>query len=138
MRRDPEHHRARRRAARTQRGGRGKTEAGSNDGHYAAKRFRSQEKATRAQPATRAEGNTPAQGVAEDGARTVHDVIAALQAEATDFKDKWLRAHAEIENIRKRAEREKEETAKYAVTRAGPRHRQRRGQFPARHRRGSC
>ena len=48
--------------------------------------------------------------------RTVHDVIAALQAEVADFKDKWLRAHAEIENVRKRAEREKEETAKYAVT----------------------
>lgn len=53
----------------------------------------------------------------EEGARTVHDVIAALQAEAADFKDKWLRAHAEIENLRKRFEREKEETAKYAVTR---------------------
>lgn len=58
-----------------------------------------------------------AQGAAEEGARTVHDVIAALQAEATDFKDKWLRAHAEIENVRKRTEREKEETAKYAITR---------------------
>jgi molecular chaperone GrpE len=57
------------------------------------------------------------QGAAEEGARTVHDVIAALQAEATDFKDKWLRAHAEIENVRKRTEREKEETAKYAITR---------------------
>jgi molecular chaperone GrpE len=64
-----------------------------------------------------AEANAPAQGGAEEGGRTVHDVIAALQAEATDFKDKWLRAHAEIENIRKRVEREKEETAKYAVTR---------------------
>jgi molecular chaperone GrpE len=51
------------------------------------------------------------------GERTVHDVIAALQAEAADLKDKWLRAHAEIENMRKRAEREKEETAKYAITR---------------------
>jgi molecular chaperone GrpE len=59
----------------------------------------------------------PAQGASEDGARTVHDVIAALQAEAADYKDKWLRAHAEVENMRKRAEREKEETAKYAVTR---------------------
>ncbi len=49
-------------------------------------------------------------------ARTVHDVIAALQAEAADLKDKWMRAHAEIENIRKRAEREKEEIAKYAIT----------------------
>ncbi|MFK9842798.1 nucleotide exchange factor GrpE, partial [Escherichia coli] len=42
--------------------------------------------------------------------------IAALQAEASDFKDKWLRAHAEIDNVRKRLEKEKEETAKYAVT----------------------
>jgi molecular chaperone GrpE len=58
-----------------------------------------------------------AQDATGEGGRTVHDVIAALQAEATDFKDKWLRAHAEIENLRKRTEREKEETAKYAITR---------------------
>lgn len=51
-----------------------------------------------------------------EGERSVHDVIAALQAEASDFKDKWLRAHAEIDNVRKRLEKEKEETAKYAVT----------------------
>jgi molecular chaperone GrpE len=55
-------------------------------------------------------------GAAEGAERTVHDVIAALQAEVSDFKDKWLRAHAEIENVRKRAEREKEDIAKYAVT----------------------
>jgi molecular chaperone GrpE len=47
----------------------------------------------------------------------VHDVIAALQAEVADFKDKWLRAHADADNVRKRAEREKEEVAKYAITR---------------------
>jgi molecular chaperone GrpE len=45
------------------------------------------------------------------------DIIAALRAEAADLKDKLLRAHAEVENIRKRSDREKEETAKYAVTR---------------------
>ena len=45
------------------------------------------------------------------------DLIAHLRAETADLKDKLLRAHAEVENIRKRAEREKEETAKYAVTR---------------------
>jgi molecular chaperone GrpE len=44
-------------------------------------------------------------------------VIAALQAEAADLKDRLLRAHAEVENIRKRSEREKEETAKYAISR---------------------
>jgi molecular chaperone GrpE len=61
-------------------------------------------------------GADPAQDETMEGGRTVHDVIAALQAEASEFKDKWLRAHAEIENIRKRAEREKEDIAKYAVT----------------------
>ncbi|MDX2206001.1 MAG: nucleotide exchange factor GrpE [Hyphomicrobiaceae bacterium] len=57
-----------------------------------------------------------AAGTQPEAERSVHDVIAALQAEASDFKDKWLRAHAEIDNVRKRLEREKEETAKYAVT----------------------
>lgn len=53
----------------------------------------------------------------KEGERTVHDVIAALQAEAADYKDKWIRAHAEIDNVRRRLEKEKEETAKYAITR---------------------
>jgi molecular chaperone GrpE len=60
----------------------------------------------------------PAAGgaAAAEGQRSVHDVIAALQAEVADHKDRWLRAQAEIENVRKRYEREKEETAKYAIT----------------------
>jgi molecular chaperone GrpE len=62
-------------------------------------------------------GNTAQPGAAEPPQRTPHDVIVALQAEAADLKDRLLRAHAEVENIRKRSEREKEETAKYAVTR---------------------
>jgi len=62
-------------------------------------------------------GTETQQGPAEPPPRTPHDVIVALQAEAADLKDRLLRAHAEVENIRKRSEREKEETAKYAVTR---------------------
>ena len=58
---------------------------------------------------------TPQAG-AEPAQRTPHDVIVALQAEAAELKDRLLRAHAEVENIRKRSERDKEETAKYAVT----------------------
>ena len=60
-------------------------------------------------PAAEGEGA----GTAE---RSVHDVIAALQAEAADYKDRWMRAQAETENVRKRYEREKEETAKYAIS----------------------
>jgi molecular chaperone GrpE len=61
-------------------------------------------------------GDAPRPDEVDDSNRTVHDVIAALQAESTDFKDKWLRAQAEIENVRKRAEREREDTAKYAIS----------------------
>jgi len=63
-----------------------------------------------------APGTSPQSGGAEPAQRTPHDVIVALQAEAADLKDRLLRAHAEMENIRKRSDREKEETAKYAVT----------------------
>ena len=45
------------------------------------------------------------------------EIIAQLQAEIVDLKDRVLRAHAEADNMRKRAEREKEDTAKYAITR---------------------
>jgi molecular chaperone GrpE len=49
--------------------------------------------------------------------QTPEEIIAALRAEAAELKDKLLRAHAEVENIRKRSERDREETSKYAVTR---------------------
>ncbi len=42
--------------------------------------------------------------------------VESLQAEVADLKDKLLRAFAEAENIRRRGEREREDTAKYAVT----------------------
>jgi molecular chaperone GrpE len=38
------------------------------------------------------------------------------QAEITELKDRLLRAAAELENYRKRAEREREEMAKFAIT----------------------
>lgn len=42
--------------------------------------------------------------------------IDMLRAEVADLKDRVLRAHAEMDNIRKRTEREKSEASKYAVT----------------------
>jgi|SRR5579883_2955119 molecular chaperone GrpE len=42
--------------------------------------------------------------------------VAALEAELADHKDRLLRALAEVENIRRRAERERAEAVKYAVT----------------------
>jgi molecular chaperone GrpE len=59
----------------------------------------------------------------DDGAEPTPPAAAAdpsiklveLEAEVADLKDKLLRAHAELENFRRRAEREREDTAKYAV-----------------------
>jgi molecular chaperone GrpE len=42
--------------------------------------------------------------------------VATLQAEIRDLKDQVLRAYAEMDNIRKRAERERLDTQKYAVS----------------------
>jgi molecular chaperone GrpE len=60
------------------------------------------------------QGTPRAEGSA--AAPTAEETIAALRAEAAELKDKLLRAHAEVENIRKRAERERDETAKYAIS----------------------
>jgi molecular chaperone GrpE len=58
-----------------------------------------------------------ATAAAQAAAQSPEEQLAALRAEAADLKDRLLRAHAEVENMRKRTEREKEEIAKYAVTR---------------------
>ncbi len=42
--------------------------------------------------------------------------LEALLAENAEMKDKMLRALAEVENIRRRSQKEREDTAKYAVT----------------------
>jgi len=41
--------------------------------------------------------------------------VAQLEAEVASLKDQMLRTLAETENVRRRAEREREDTAKYAV-----------------------
>ena len=47
----------------------------------------------------------------------VHGLIDALRAEADVQKDRALRALAEVENVRKRLERERDEARTYSVTR---------------------
>ncbi len=49
----------------------------------------------------------------EDGAG---QEIDALKAEAADLKDRLLRSLADAENMRRRAEREKQDASQYAVT----------------------
>ncbi len=43
--------------------------------------------------------------------------LDGLRAENADLKDKYLRAVAEMDNLRRRTEREKQETAKFALER---------------------
>jgi molecular chaperone GrpE len=43
--------------------------------------------------------------------------VAKLEAEAAELRDKVLRAMAETENVRRRLEREREDTARYAISR---------------------
>jgi molecular chaperone GrpE len=42
--------------------------------------------------------------------------VATLEARIADLTDRLLRSHAEMDNMRKRTERDKEDTAKYAIT----------------------
>ena len=51
----------------------------------------------------------------EGAAAPPEERIAALEAELADTKDRLLRALAETENVRRRAQREREDTQKYAV-----------------------
>ena len=53
---------------------------------------------------------------ANDNLVQATDRLAELEAEAARYKDQALRAMAEAENIRKRAEREREDAAKYGVS----------------------
>lgn len=47
---------------------------------------------------------------------TPEEQIEHLEGQVAEMKDKALRAMAEAENVRRRAEREREETSKYAIT----------------------
>ncbi|OYQ36431.1 nucleotide exchange factor GrpE [Niveispirillum lacus] len=55
----------------------------------------------------------PHTGTTEPGAEGPR--VAQLEAEVASLKDQLLRTLAETENVRRRAEREREDTAKYAV-----------------------
>lgn len=45
----------------------------------------------------------------------MEDPVAALEAEVSSLKDQLLRAFAETENVRRRAQREREDAGKYAA-----------------------
>jgi molecular chaperone GrpE len=54
---------------------------------------------------------------AEQNDSSVEERLAKAEAEAADLKDKLLRALAETENVRRRADREAQSSTKYAIER---------------------
>ena len=63
------------------------------------------------------DGETPRAVPGDDApAAASADALAASQAEAAALKDQLLRALAETENVRRRAQRDREEAGKYAIT----------------------
>lgn len=48
-----------------------------------------------------------------EGHEGAFEEVAALQAERDEFKDKWMRALADAENMRKRADRDRKEAENY-------------------------
>lgn len=49
------------------------------------------------------------------GAAKLAEKVATLEGQIADLTDRLLRAHAEMDNLRKRGAKEKEDTAKYAI-----------------------
>lgn len=64
------------------------------------------------EPQVQDNNQNPAEGAAPE-----QDEIAALMAERDELRDKYMRALAEAENIRKRAERDRREAERYGATR---------------------
>jgi molecular chaperone GrpE len=58
----------------------------------------------------------PDEGSGQQTSASLEEQLAQARAEAAEFKDRLLRALAETENVRRRAERERTDAAKYGVT----------------------
>ena len=63
------------------------------------------------------EGVDPADGAAEAGGADALEAVAAAEARANESRNSYLRAVAELENVRKRCEREVENARKFAIER---------------------
>lgn len=72
----------------------------------------------RPDPAAQPQGETPEQPNMESlisGAARLAEKVTTLESQIADLTDRLLRAHAEMDNLRKRAAKDKEDTAKYAI-----------------------
>ncbi|MBV8523302.1 MAG: nucleotide exchange factor GrpE [Acetobacteraceae bacterium] len=67
------------------------------------------------QPDTTQPANDEARQEAEQQAPDPHAHIAGLEREVAEMRDRWMRAEAEIANVRARGRREVDETRQYAI-----------------------
>lgn len=72
--------------------------------------------APRGMPGTDLPPDAAARPDAADEAARLAAEVDTLQGQIADLTDRLLRAHAEMDNIRKRADRDREDTAKYAIS----------------------
>ena len=72
--------------------------------------------APRGTPGTDVPPDAAARPDAADEAARLAAEVDTLQGQIADLTDRLLRAHAEMDNIRKRADRDREDTAKYAIS----------------------
>ncbi len=63
-----------------------------------------------------AEASPGADGAPTSGNGEPSGTVSVLEGRIADLTDRLLRAHAEMDNLRKRTERDKEDTAKYAIS----------------------
>ena len=59
--------------------------------------------------------NADAVDASQDAPADANDIIATLEKERDDMRDKMMRALAEAENTRKRAEKAQQDTSKFAI-----------------------
>lgn len=88
-----------------------KPEAGADD-----QQSQSTEAAAQPEPATDAETAPLKAQAYVDPTFAAEAQVLVLETEVAELKDKFVRAHAEMENLRKRTEREKADTSKYAIS----------------------
>jgi molecular chaperone GrpE len=74
-----------------------------------------QSKKPESEPAAEADGGTRAPAN-EAGTEMPAADVATLEGRIAELTDRLLRAHADMDNLRKRTERDKEDMAKYAIT----------------------
>ena len=69
----------------------------------------------RAEPTADEENNQPAEGKTEDLTNLTPEArVERAEREANEFRDKWMRAAADYQNLKRRSEQERQDLARFA------------------------